>query len=387
MKFVPLVWAALMRRKARTMLTVLSVLIAFLLFGLLDSVRSTFDNAGQSSPGRSRILVTPKSGMGTKPLPFSLLTQITDIPGVMGIDYASYVVGTYQDPKNSIAVEAHPESFFQLYPEVSVKSEELSALRGTRTGVLAGEMLIHKFGWKVGDKIALLTAQPRKDGSTVWTFDLVGSFHFTDENMKINEVLLYGNYQYVEEARAQEAGTVTYYSVKVASPSDVDRVAALIDHATANSNHETKSQSENAWANAQLQQYGDLGFVVTSIMGAVFFTLLLLTGHTMLRAVHERIPEIAVLKTLGFRGKKIVALILFESMSIVLIGALIGLVTAMLAVTWVRSLEILPIPISSVGTDVWLRGISAAVVLGIVVGILPAVRGLRLRIVDALSGR
>jgi putative ABC transport system permease protein len=204
-------------------------------------------------------------------------------------------------------------------------------------------MVAKKYGWKVGDKISLMTEQPRKDGSKVWTFDVVGTFHFTDENMKLNEVLLYGNWEYVEEARAQDAGTVTYYSVKVASPSDVDRVAGLIDTLTANSSHETKSQSENAWALAQLQQFGDLGFIVTSIMGAVFFTLLLLTGHTMMRGVHERIPELAVFKTLGFTGRKILGLVLCESVTVVLMGAFFGLVIATVAVIWVRSLEVLPV--------------------------------------------
>jgi len=168
MKYLHLIWAALLRRKVRTILTLLSVFVAFLLFGLLDTVRSTFTNAGQTAGGNTRLLVTPKAGMGSKQLPYSLLTKIKEVPGVVGVDFASYVFGTYQDPRNSIAVEAHPDSFYDVYrDEVQVAPEELMALRHTRTGVLAGETVAKKYGWKIGDKIPLETQQARKDGSNV----------------------------------------------------------------------------------------------------------------------------------------------------------------------------------------------------------------------------
>lgn len=386
MKYMHLVWAALLRRRARTILTLLSVLVAFLLFGLLDTVRSTFDNAGQTTAGRDRLLVTSKMGFA-KSLPYSLLARIKEVPGVAGIDYASYVTGTYQDPKNSIVVEAHPDAFYDLYPEVDVAPEELMALRRTRTGVLAGEAYAKKYGWKVGDKIPLKAQQPQKDGSTVWTFDVVGILRFTDPNMKVYEEQLFGNWDYVEEARQSDVGTVSYYSVKVSNIADLDRVSREIDALTANSSHETKTQSENAWATAMFQQFGDMGLIVTSIMGSVFFTLLLLTGHTMTQAVHERIPELAVLKTIGFTGRRILELVLYESVGLVLLGGIIGLAFAMIAVVGVRSAEVLPIPILPVGREVWIRGLMLATAIGVLVGVLPALRGMRLRIVDALSGR
>ena len=388
MKYLHLICATLFRHKARTVLTLLSVLVAFLLFGLLDTVRSSFTNAGQTAAGRDRIVVTPKTGMGSKPLPYSLLAKIKEVPGVAAVDYASYVFGTYQDPKNSIIVEAHPDSFWDIYvPEVQIAPEQLVAVRHTRTGVLAGETLAKKYGLKVGDKMPLKTQQPQKDGSTVWTFDVVGILRFTNPNMKVYEDMLFGNWDYVEEARQADTGTVTYYSVKVSNSSELDRVARDIDALTANSDHETKSQSENAWASAMFQQFGDLGPIVTSIMGAVFFTLLLLTGHTMARAVHERIPEIAVLKTIGFTGRRILGLVLCESVALVLLGGVIGLAAATVAVIGVRSTEVLPIRILPVGPQIWTRGLAIATAIGLLVGVLPALRGMRLRIVDALSGR
>jgi putative ABC transport system permease protein len=387
MKYVQLIWAALLRRKARTVLTLLSVLVAFLLFGALDTVRSTFENAGQTSAGRDRLLVTPKVGIG-KPLPYSLLARIKEVPGVVGIEYGSHVVGTYQDPKNVVVVEAHADSFYDLYQEeIEVAPAELAALRRTRTGVLAGETLARKYGWKVGDKIPLRSEQPRKDGSTVWTFDVVGILRWIDPNMKIYEEMLFGNWDYVNEARQSDNDTVAYFSVKVSNVSEVDRVAREIDALTANSSQETKTQSENAWASAIFQQFGDMGLIATSIMGAVFFTLLLLTGHTMTRTVHERIPELAVLKTIGFTGWKILGLVLCESIAVVLLGGIIGLAAATAAVVGIRSSEVFPIPISPVAAEVWLRGLALAAAIGLIVGSLPALRGMRLRIVDALSGR
>lgn len=388
MKYLPLIWGALCLRKARTVLTLLSVLVAFLLFGLLDTTRSTFANAGLTVAGRERIMVTPKTGIGSKPLPVSLSAQIKQLPGVNEVEYATYLSGTYQDPKIEFPVEAHSEAFYSksFYPELDVDPGELKALQSTRAGVLAGETLLKKYGLKVGQKIPLHTQVTRKDGSNVWIFDLVGTLRFTDPNYKVYEEQLFGNWDYVDEASAADTGTVTYYIVKASSASDVDRVARQIDALTANSSHETKSLSEHQWAIAKFQEFADMAPIVTSIMGAVFFTLLLLTGHTMMHAVHERIPELAILKTIGFAGRRILVLVLCESLAPVLLGAMIGLAIATIAVFGVRSVEVLPIRILPLGGAVWMRGLMIAIVIGLVVGILPAMKGMRLRIIDAFSG-
>lgn len=387
MKYLPLVWSALCRRRARTLLTLLAVSTAFFLFGVLDTVRATFVGAGQSGAGLDRVIVTPKTGMMTRPLPRSLLSLIQQIPEVADVEYASYVIGTYQDPKNSIDVEAHPAGFFRksFFPDVDVAPAALKALQSTRSGVLAGEALARKYGLKVGQKIPLQTQQMRKDGSTVWIFDLVGILRFTDPNLKVFEEQLFGNWDYLDAARTQDEGTVAYFTVKASSVSAVDRVAKRIDNLTVNSSHETRSQPEGQWSRALFQQIGDIGLIVTSIMGAVYFTLLLLTGHTMMHAVHERIPELAVLKTLGFTGRHVLALVLCESLALIGVGAVLGLALGMVAVLGVRMLDVLPMRILPLSWDVWVRGLVLAVLIGLVVGFVPARRGMRLRIVEALS--
>ena len=388
MKYLHLVWAALLRRKVRTILTLLSVLIAFLLFGLLDTIRATFANAGQTDAGQKRLLVTSKMGF-SRPLPYSLLASIQKFPGVVGVDYASYVGGTYRDPKNFVTVEAHPDTFYKLYPEVQVSPADLAALRRTRTGVLAGEVLAKQYGWKVGDKIPLRTQQPQKDGATIWTFDVVGILRWIDPHMKTYERQLFGNWDYVEQARQADTGTVTYYSVGLRSRSDVERVVHAIDTMTANSTYETKSQTENAWAAAQFRQMADVGPIATSIMGAVFFTLLLLTAHTMTQAVNERVPEIAILKTIGFSGSGILGLVLSEAFALILAGATIGLavVTVIMCAAPLLASDVLQVSVLPVGIDIWAHGLLLAAVIAFLIGIPPAMRGMRLRVVDALSGR
>ena len=228
MKYLELIWAALFRRKARTLLTLLSIMVAFLLFGPLETVRSTFSNFGQSTAGHDRLLVMSKTRPGA-PLPISLYARLKNVPGIANIDYAYIFRSTYRDPKNAIAVETHTETFFDLYPELEVSPSARLALHRTRTGAIAGEVLAQKFDWQVGDKIPLQTSVTRKDGSTTWTFDLVGIYRFTDPGMKVWDNMMYINWDYFDEARQSESGTVGWYVIKVANPAEIDAVAQAVD--------------------------------------------------------------------------------------------------------------------------------------------------------------
>jgi putative ABC transport system permease protein len=388
MKYLDLIWAGLFRRKARTILTLLSIVVAFVLYGPLETVRSTFANYGQSTAGYDRLLTLSKVSPGAALLPQSLYARIREVPGITDVDYAYIFMGSYQDPKNSMPVETHTETFFQLYPELELSPTARAAFHRTRTAAIVGEDTARKFNWKVGDKIPLQTAVLRKDGSSVWTFDLVGIYRFTDPGMKVWENIMYINWAGFDAARQSGNGNVGWYVFKVADVKQADNVAHAVDAISANSDHETKTQSENAFSAGWISQVGDLGLIVTSIMSAVFFTLLLLTGHTITQAVDERVPEFAVLKTIGFSGRSILALVLSESILLLLLGSTLGLAIATFAVSVARTLPpgSFPIPIQPMGGAVWLRGITMAVLIGLIVGALPAWRGLRLRIVDALAG-
>ncbi len=387
MKYLHLIWAALQRRKARTLFTLFSVLAAFLLFGLLDSVRGAFSNAGRSVAGVDRLITVSKISF-TLSLPKSLYSRIQAVPGVAAVSYANWFGGIYQDVRNFFPNEAVADNFLDLYPEWHMPEEQRRAFRETRTGAVVGQALADRFGWKIGDKIPLqATIFPQKGGSNTWTLDLVGIFHVTNPDARGNENILFFNWNYFDEGRQLGAGNIGWYAVRVVDRNQANSVAQAIDALSEDSDHETKTQNEQAFTAALVSQFADIGLIVGGIMAAVFFTLVLLTGNTMAQAVRERVPELAVLKTIGFTSKSILALVLAEAVLLLAIGASMGLVLAGVVVIGVRSYIGSTIALPHVGGAIWLRGLILAVVIGLVVGVLPAVRGMRLRIVDALSGR
>jgi putative ABC transport system permease protein len=385
MKYFHLVWAALFRRKTRTIFTLLSVLAAFLLFGLLDSVRTAFAQAGNSVTGVDRLVTISKISF-TMELPKSLLPRIEAVPGVKEVAYANWFGGVYQDPKNFFPNEAVSPNFFDIFSEFELPADQRETFVKTRTGAVVGEELAKKFGWKIGDKIPLqATIFPQKDGSNTWTFDLVGIYK--DPKQKSQENVMFFNWDYFDEARQFANGNIGWYIERLNDRNEADAVAKAIDALSANSDHETKTQTEQAFNAAFVSQFADIGLIVGAIMAAVFFTLILLTGNTMAQAVRERIPELAVLKTLGFTGKSVLGLVLAEAVLLIVLGGLIGLAIAAVVVGGLKASLGSTIPMSSVGASIWLRGIALMIAIGFVVGALPALRGMRLRIVDALAGR
>jgi putative ABC transport system permease protein len=386
-KYFHLIWAALLRRKTRTAFTLLSVLAAFLLFGLLDSVRSAFANAGASVAGVDRLVTVSKISF-TLSLPKSLQARIEALPGVSKVTYANWFGGMYQDPKNFFANEAVAQNFLDLYPELQLPAAERQAFRDTRTGALVGAKLAKRCNWKLGDKIPLqATIFPQKSGSNTWTFDLVGIFHEVDPKQTDRENVMVFNWDYFDEARAFGNGNVGWYITRVTDRNAAGQVARAIDALSENSDHETKTQTEQAFNANLVGQFADVGLIVAAIMGAVFFTLILLTGNTMAQAVRERIPELAVLKTIGFSNRSVLGLLLVESVLLIALGGVIGLLLAGIAVSTLKANVGASLPLSPVGAEIWLRGLGLMVVIGLIVGALPARRGMRLRIVDALAGR
>jgi putative ABC transport system permease protein len=375
-KYLQLVWSAMFRRRTRTVFTLLSVLAAFLLFGLLDSVRSAFANAASSVAGVDRLVTVSKISF-TMSLPKSLLSGIGALPGVAKVTYANWFGGIYQDPKNFFANEAVADNFFDLYPEWQLSQAERTAFHNTRTGAVVGDSLARKFNWKLGDKIPLqATIFPQKNGGNTWTFDLVGIYRVSNPKQKNEESILFFNWDYFG-----------WYITQVSNRNLAQQVADAVDALSVNSDHETKTQTEQAFNAAFVSQYGDIGLIVGAIMGAVFFTLILLTGNTMAQAVRERVPELAVLKTIGFTNRSVLALLLAESVLLIVLGGAIGLVLAGVVVDAVRAAVGEAVPMTRVGAVIWLRGLGLMVLIGLIVGALPARRGMRLRIVDALAGR
>ena len=272
--------------------------------------------------------------------------------------------------------------FFPLFPELQISKEALDALVRTRTGAIVGRNLAKKYGWKVGDRVPLHSViWTQANGSSDWQFDIVGMYDAPqDPNLASN---FYFNYSYFDEARSFSKGTVGWYIVKVKDPQEAMRVAVAIDKRFANSSDETKSQTEKEFTQSFIKQQADINFIVTSILGAVFFTLLFLTGNTMMQSVRERIPELAVLKTLGFTDFAVVMLILAEALVLSLVAALIGLGIAAAVFPVLKSI----IGEARLPANVMTLGIGVALLLALCAGLPPAWRTARLNIVDALAGR
>ncbi|SFN40328.1 ABC transporter permease [Dokdonella immobilis] len=387
MKYFHLIWAALFRRKTRTMLTLLSVLAAFLLFGLLDAVRVAF-NAGSDAAGVDRMVVSSKYSI-IQGLPQSLIPRIQATPGVKNLTWANWFGGYYQDRKNQGINIAIDPGYFDIYPEISVAPDQLAAFRQTRTGAIVGEMLAKRFGWKVGDKVPIAGAiYPNKaTGETTWTFDIVGIYKVEEEKLKGLEQQFFFRWDYFDEANSYGTHEVGWYIVQVTDPKQSDAVAKAIDAISANSDHETKTQTEQAFNLSFAKQLGDIGLIVSAIMGAVFFTLLLLTGNTMAQAVRERIPELATLKTIGFSDVSLLALVFAEAVLLIVIGGVLGMVLVSLLLPVIGDATGGRMQLPPVGAATWGIGLGLMILIGLLVGVLPALRAMRLNIVDALAGR
>ena len=388
MKYLHLIWAALFRRKARTLLTLVSIAAAFLLFGMLDAVRTSFDQAGQSANGAQRLQTGSKLSF-IQTLPQSLEAQIQQVPGVKMVTYANWFGGAYQDPHNQVFSFAVEPNYIDLYPEIEVSAAERKAFDDTRTGILVGEKLAKRFHWKVGDKIPLQsTIFPNRQGSKNWTFDVVGILHSKDKKAGgfFDQMLLL-HWKYFDETTPFNRGQVGWYVTRVADVNQADRVAKAIDALSANSDHETRTQTEQAATANWMKQLADIGLIVGSIMGAVFFTLLLLSGNTMMQAVRERTNELAVLKTIGFSNRAVLGIVLAESILLLLLGGVIGMALATLIVPAIAAGSGGMLNLPSISTGSWVSALVLMIVIGLLVGALPALRAMRLNIVDALAGR
>lgn len=383
MKYFSLVWAGLWRKKTRTVFTMISVVIAFLLFGLLQGINQGFSKT-IGSLDVDRLYVSARTGM-TDGMPISYLTRIRAVPGVRAVSMWAYFGGYFREAKTPIAAFAtDATALFKVYKEMKIRPEYLEAMEKTRTGVLIGEQLAAQHGWKVGDRIPLGTSiWTNKSGSNTWEFDVVGTFDASAYGAGFPTFYL--NYSYFDEARSFGEGDVHYYIVSVQDPTQADRISREIDAMFANSTVETRTQTESALAQSSLKQLGDINFIANAIVGAVLFTLLFLTANTMMQSVRERTSELAVLKTLGYSDAKVLTLVLVEALLLCLFAALLGIGIAAL-VFQAPALQKL-FGNFSMPAIVALMGLGIALVLAFVSGLPPAWRARQLNIVDALAGR
>jgi putative ABC transport system permease protein len=381
MRFLRLLYGNLMRRKLRTALTLLSVFIAFLLFGILCTINEGF-SAGVTMAGADRLIVRHKVSL-IMLLPISYERRMAGIDGVDEIVHWNWFNGIYKnDPKNFFgSFPVDPEKFLDIHSEYVLPKEQRDAWLAKRTGAVVGKTLAERFGWKIGDRIPLTSPIYPTQDDKPWEFDIVGIYDGAKKGTDTSGFFF--RYDYFDEARAEGKGMVGWYVVRVNDPDRTTEVAAAIDAEFANSPYETKAEPEGAFAQSFIEQLGSIGTILLSILSAVFFTILLVAGNTMAQAVRERTGELGVLKAIGFTNEGVLTLVLAESLLIAVLGGGAGLTAA-----WLLTLAGSPapavFPVFVLPGRYLVIGGGLVVGLGLVAGILPAVAAMRLQIAVAL---
>jgi putative ABC transport system permease protein len=268
-----------------------------------------------------------------------------------------------------------------MFPEFILPPEQMKAWLVTRTGAIVGRKTAERFHWKIGDKVPITSPIWLRK---TWEFDIVGIFDGAKKGTDTTS--LFFRYDYFDETRKSQnwgTGQVGWYTIRVKDPAQAADVARRVDEEFANSPAETKTEPEGAFAQGFANQIGNIAFIVAGILGAVFFTILLVTGSTMSQAVRERIGELGVLKAIGFTNGQVLSLVLAESCLLTMLGGVLGL-----ALAWVMTSRgdptggMLPMfffPVRDV-----LVGLGLSIALGLITGILPAQQAMRLRVADAL---
>ncbi len=380
MKFLPLVWIGIWRKRGRAVLMLLQIASTFALFGVLQGLNTGIKQAIARTHA-DRLYVASSVSLGD-PLPLAHLQPLRSVAGVEKVSYRIGFGGTYQQPTQFVpGFATDAKSFFAMFTEIEVAPAQIEALASTRTGAIVGKVTAERYGWKLGDRVTIQGPAPKRDGSRDWPLDIVGTY--THDLQPESAIAIIANYDYVNEARVVNRDTVDYFTVQV---SDVDRAAQIgleIDSLFANSPSETRTQSEQELAQSQVQRIGDLDFIVHGVTAAVFFALLFATGALMMQSIRERVPELAILKTVGFRDTQVMGLIVCEALLFCVLSAAIGLGLAALLLRVARSF----VSLAAVPGAVVLAGLGCAVVLALVGSMVPAWRGLRLQVADALADR
>lgn len=380
MKFAHLIWGNLMRKKLRTSLTLLSILVAFTLFGMLRAIEHALAG-GVDIAGADRLIVRHKVSI-IQMLPESYKARMARIPGVALATHQTWFGGIYQDPKNFfMQTPVEPEDFLAMHPELILAPEQRQAWLQTRTGAIVGRNTAERFAWKIGDKVPIMSPIW---GRRTWEFDLVGIYDGRDKGTDTTP--LFFRYDYFDEFRRANnwgQGLVGWYTIRVTNPAEAAEVARRVDEEFENSPAETKTEPEGAFVQAWVKQVGNIALIVAAILAAVFFTILLVAGSTMSQSVRERAGELGVLKAIGFTHTGVLALVLVESCLLSIVGGGLGLGLAWLFISRGDPTGGL-LPLFYFRAGDLLIGLALSVALGLVTGAFPALQAMRLRVADAL---
>jgi putative ABC transport system permease protein len=380
MRFLPLIWSGIWRKPGRSILIFLQVSVAFALFGVLQGMKTGVDEL--IGRARADLLLVHGSLSLIDPLPLGLLEQIKTVPGVKAVVPVELFGGIYQKPTQQIGIVAiRPEADWLSAFTFTVTPDQAAAFATTRTGTLIRQSVAQKYGWKIGDRIPLITNTAQRDGSTTWTFEVVGTYTDTDVAGGSDVILMH--YDYFDEARALGKGSVSHFNASIFDPRQAASVADAIDRRFANSTNATKTESLRELAQMQLQSIGDLDFLIRAIVSAVLVALFFATTTMLMQSIRERTPELAVLKTLGFASSTLFLFIVAEAAFVCVIAAGFGLILALVAFPFAAKF----VPGLSMPASVAAVGLACAALVALISASAPAIRAARLNIVAALGSR
>jgi putative ABC transport system permease protein len=379
MKFFRIIFANLKRKPIRLLLTLGSFAVALFLFVFLAVVRDAF-NRGADLASADRLVTINRTSI-INPLPLAYRDKILRIPGVKAVTHNNWFGGTYIEEKNFFPqFVIDPENQRTVFPELVVPDDQWKNFLNDRQGAVAGAKLAERFHWKIGDRIPIRTTFY---GGASWEFNLVGIYH--GDKPQSDETQFWLQWDYFEEKVPEvDKGRIGWYVLKINNPDDSPRVAKAIDEEFANSPFETKTQAESAFAANWVKQFGNIQKLILSIGVIVFFTLLLVTGNTMAISVRERTGELAVFKAIGYSDRTVLFFVLAEALVIALIGGLLGMLLAVVAVPGLATALNGLLPGLALSPSMLGLGLIVAVFTGLLSGLLPGLNAMRLRVTNAL---
>ena len=382
MKDLYLILKNLTRKPLRLFLTVFATFIAFMIFGTLTAFQQAFDS-GVDLAADDRLIVLNKINF-TQSLPVSYANRVRAVEDVDALTHLNWFGGYYQEPRDQFAMFAvDAENFMGVYNELVMSDDERAAWVANRQGLIAGKAIAERFGWQKGDRIPVNSnIFSQRDGSTSWEFDVESVYEGSDPQTDTNSV--YFHYKYFNETQSFGGDFIGFMAVRTSDPSRNEAVIKAIDDMFANSPAETETVPEKVFNKAFIEQIGNLSLILTSVVLAAFFVILVIVGNSMILSIRERTAEIGVMKTLGFSSARIFRMVLAESLLLALLGGLLGVLASGSLVALVNSAPI-QLPTLVLSGSVWSQALLFMIGLGFITGIVPAMNALRLNIITALS--
>tara|TARA_E500000081_G_scaffold97381_1_gene98453 strand:+ start:1592 stop:2743 length:1152 start_codon:yes stop_codon:yes gene_type:complete len=376
-----LVKIGLIRKRLRTFLTIMSMFVAFVLYGSLNTLSGLFTGSIEGLSA-DNIIVMPRYNMLGK-LPYSHVNYIETLEGVEEVMYMDFLISdTIESMMEGVAYAVSP-NFFDVYDRFEATEQAILALKSNPNATIVGQLMADQKGLRIGDRLNTESSSLNIDGTNNWSFEVVG--FYTAKQIKGDELGAIINWPAFDEARMSEKGTLGTIMVKATSPEVGEKISKQIDEQFMNSSYATRSGPESMVAVEMAGEIADVELIVNSILLSVFFTILLVSSNTLAQSIRERTSDIGVLKCLGYKDNIIFISVILEAVTICFSAVLLGLLVTALIIPAIEIMSggILEDTVS-ISLEIVLGGFLIGLLIALMSAAVPAYQALRLRVVDAL---